>query len=39
MKSDECQKQNNIKKIIELLEKEKPEKVEEILTFIENYLS
>lgn len=36
---ENAEKQNNIKIIIELLAKESPERVSEILVFIENYLS
>lgn len=39
MGNDEYKKQQNIKIIIELLEKESLEKVLEILTFIRSYLS
>lgn len=39
MTSKEAAKQNNIKIIIELLEKESPNKVAELLIFIQNYLS
>lgn len=35
----EDKKQSNIKEIIELLEKSKPEKVAEILEFIKSYLT
>ncbi len=39
MSNEVCKKQNDIKVIIELLERAHPEKVAEILIFIKNYLS
>lgn len=38
MKNEESKKQRNIQIIIELLARESPEKVAEILIFIKNYL-
>lgn len=39
MENEESKKQSNIKIIVELLMKESPERVSELLVFIENYLS
>lgn len=39
MDSKESKKQKNIETIIELLKKDTPEKVSEILIFVVNYLS
>lgn len=39
MNDEEAKKQQNIQIIVELLTRESPEKVSEILIFIENYLS
>ncbi len=39
MTNEETAKQKNIEIIIELLRRESPEKVAEILIFIQNYLS
>lgn len=39
MNDADCKKQNNIKIIVELLEKSQPEKVAEILEFVKSYLA
>lgn len=39
MSDADCKKQNNIKVIVELLEKSQPEKVAEILEFVKSYLA
>lgn len=36
--NSDCKKQKDINIIIELLQEESPEKVREILVFVENYL-
>ena len=39
MNDADCKKQNNIKIIVELLEKSQHEKVAEILEFVKSYLA